>query len=352
MNRKGFAIEPLSIGFSEVVACSLDHDSESPRRQATFGDDVANGSTSPMVALLLGTVQHSMAAIDDSLVGYRVSHVISVASGRNSRMLQLRLEETTSSPVVSFQAFRMRDSMPPDEHVDISIQLADPLRAVEQAISKASSAIASQISSRIGDESELPCSVREHNARGVTASSVKPAVLVHCDMGHNRSPTLVLAFLVRSGLSLRQAYKKVLQARPSVDPLPSYRRGLEEYEMSLHRAKSCGRSHRCSVSRDEHFALHISELFRFVETQKAEKQEAETGNEVEDESDASCEEDESDASSENDETTTSFDAALLLRERSIKNLLVEGYLGRDAEEEEGEGEAEKADKKECVLVGE
>lgn len=66
-------------------------------------------------------------------------------------------------------------------------------------------------------------------------SSISPtptdqAVLVHCNEGHNRSPALVLSYLIRCGLSLRAAYKLVLRARPTIDPLPPYRHALWQQE--------------------------------------------------------------------------------------------------------------------------
>lgn len=54
---------------------------------------------------------------------------------------------------------------------------------------------------------------------------------MNCDLGHNRSPTLALAFLVLAGQTLREAYRSVLRARPSVDPLPTYRRALLALEV-------------------------------------------------------------------------------------------------------------------------
>merc|ERR1719265_497977 len=73
----------------------------------------------------------------------------------------------------------------------------------------------------------------ESAMRAVKVTKRPRAVLVHCDMGVNRSPTLVLAFLLRSGMSLRQAYRRVLEARECVDPLPAYREALRQYEMRL-----------------------------------------------------------------------------------------------------------------------
>merc|ERR1712205_166002 len=78
------------------------------------------------------------------------------------------------------------------------------------------------------------------------------AVLVACDMGVNRSPTLVLALLLRSGLSLRQAYRSVLSTRDYIDPLPGYREALARYEVKL--------KGKCTVLEDEPFVQHISVL--------------------------------------------------------------------------------------------
>lgn len=87
---------------------------------------------------------------------------------------------------------------------------------------------------------------------GPASLPVARAVLVHCNRGHNRSPTLVLAFLVHFGLTLREAYRHVLCARPHIDPLSPYRHGLRNLEVQL-RGK-------CSVEAEEVFGLHISEL--------------------------------------------------------------------------------------------
>lgn len=70
-------------------------------------------------------------------------------------------------------------------------------------------------------------------------------VLVHCSMGINRSPTLLIAFLLHSGVSLRQAGTLLHYTRPQADPLDAYWVQLEELEM---RQRSTSRS---SLSRDE-----------------------------------------------------------------------------------------------------
>ncbi|KAI9005968.1 protein-tyrosine phosphatase-like protein, partial [Gaertneriomyces semiglobifer] len=44
-------------------------------------------------------------------------------------------------------------------------------------------------------------------------------VFVHCKAGRSRSATVVIAYLVvYGGMSLKEAYEKVKQARPGVSP--------------------------------------------------------------------------------------------------------------------------------------
>jgi len=74
---------------------------------------------------------------------------------------------------------------------------------------------------------------------------------VHCDAGHNRSPTLVLLALLHRGLSLREAYRRVFETRPDVDPLPNYRRLLRSVEvgrfcsMAAKQQRSAREMHAC-----------------------------------------------------------------------------------------------------------
>mmetsp|Transcript_95343 Transcript_95343/g.240237 ORF Transcript_95343/g.240237 Transcript_95343/m.240237 type:complete len:293 (+) Transcript_95343:74-952(+) len=91
---------------------------------------------------------------------------------------------------------------------------------------------------------------------GPGAPGTRCGVLVHCDLGHNRSPTLVLAFLVSAGLDLRTAYRRVLRARPTVDPLPPYRRALRSHEVALRGASSVGE--------EELFAMHITQIMEML----------------------------------------------------------------------------------------
>ena len=58
-------------------------------------------------------------------------------------------------------------------------------------------------------------------------------VLVHCQMGISRSPTLVLAYLHRhAGLSLDQALARIQRARPQAEPHPVLLQSLSEHYAS------------------------------------------------------------------------------------------------------------------------
>ncbi|CAJ1066381.1 dual specificity protein phosphatase 14-like isoform X2 [Xyrichtys novacula] len=55
--------------------------------------------------------------------------------------------------------------------------------------------------------------------------------LVHCSTGRSRSPTLIMAFLMKfEGHSLRQAYELVLEQRPFIRPNAGFWRQLIDYE--------------------------------------------------------------------------------------------------------------------------
>lgn len=58
--------------------------------------------------------------------------------------------------------------------------------------------------------------------------------LVHCSAGRSRSPSLIMAFLMRvDGLSLRQAHEVVLDRRPFIRPNAGFWRQLMDYERTL-----------------------------------------------------------------------------------------------------------------------
>ncbi|XP_068440805.1 dual specificity protein phosphatase 14-like [Clinocottus analis] len=58
--------------------------------------------------------------------------------------------------------------------------------------------------------------------------------LVHCSAGRSRSPTLVMAYLMRfEALSLRRAHEVVLDQRPFIRPNAGFWRQLMDYERTL-----------------------------------------------------------------------------------------------------------------------
>ncbi|KAH1129254.1 hypothetical protein J1N35_000632 [Gossypium stocksii] len=63
----------------------------------------------------------------------------------------------------------------------------------------------------------------------------KARVLVHCMSGKNRSPAIVVAFLMKSkGWRLPQSYEWVKERRPSVDISQAVSQQLQEYEQKLY----------------------------------------------------------------------------------------------------------------------
>ena len=56
-------------------------------------------------------------------------------------------------------------------------------------------------------------------------------VLVHCQAGISRSPTIVIAYLMKTkNLNQIEAYSEVHKIRPIIDPNMSFRCQLVEYE--------------------------------------------------------------------------------------------------------------------------
>ncbi|TRY91019.1 hypothetical protein DNTS_023035 [Danionella cerebrum] len=76
--------------------------------------------------------------------------------------------------------------------------------------------------------------VAEQIQQNTTGSS-----LVFCSAGRSRSPTLIMAFLMRSeGLSLFQAHQRVMEVRPFIRPNAGFWRQLLQYEMKLTHSNS------------------------------------------------------------------------------------------------------------------
>lgn len=67
----------------------------------------------------------------------------------------------------------------------------------------------------------------------------KECVLVHCKAGISRSPTLVIAYLMKYlDTSLKDALHQVLAARPSASPNGRFMKELINYELALGRESS------------------------------------------------------------------------------------------------------------------
>ncbi|CAE8596325.1 unnamed protein product [Polarella glacialis] len=118
------------------------------------------------VILLLGNASNAAAACTTMpCAGISVSHVVSVGSWRNAKSLRALLETEKSNLVVvppEFRSFQMSDWLRPDDKVDIARDLAEPLEALDAAIDASSSG-------------SMP-----------SEGSCSRAVLLHCDLGHNR----------------------------------------------------------------------------------------------------------------------------------------------------------------------
>lgn len=268
--RCGINLNPSSDGLSQIWQCE-------------------NGK-----ALLLGDASNALAAVDNTLPDWDVTHVVCVASRKNAdtiRMHDSGMMVTFSS--VSPQAedkkkrkrkprkavvqyFTMEDRLRPDQEIELSTYTADPLQAMQDGFmntSRRDSILVQPMGSRNSSLQDLAAAERAEASQAgdgdVCDSPVglenleeeeeharAPAVLVHCDKGVNRSPTLVLAYLIRQGMSLRGAYQHVLRARPQIDPLPTYRRGLRALELEVHGSST--------VSPDEPFAMHVSQLVECI----------------------------------------------------------------------------------------
>ncbi|XP_028756792.1 protein-tyrosine-phosphatase IBR5, partial [Neltuma alba] len=71
----------------------------------------------------------------------------------------------------------------------------------------------------------------------------KARVLVHCMSGKNRSPAIVIAYLMKSrGWRLSQSYQWVKERRPSVELSEGVSQQLQEYERKIYGAVDPGGS--------------------------------------------------------------------------------------------------------------
>eukprot|EP00668_Euglena_longa_P003793 GGOE01004450.1.p1 GENE.GGOE01004450.1~~GGOE01004450.1.p1 ORF type:complete len:212 (+),score=66.03 GGOE01004450.1:70-705(+) len=73
-----------------------------------------------------------------------------------------------------------------------------------------------------------------------TARDADAKVLVHCQVGVNRSPSIVIAYLMKHRFcNLLKGCKEVKERRPVVYPVEGYLRQLLEYELRLFCHNSC-----------------------------------------------------------------------------------------------------------------
>lgn len=69
------------------------------------------------------------------------------------------------------------------------------------------------------------------SGRGVASQPPGPCVLVHCEKGISRSPTVVIAYLVaRNGWSVVEAFKFAQERRPCVEPNAGFMERLRRFE--------------------------------------------------------------------------------------------------------------------------
>lgn len=61
---------------------------------------------------------------------------------------------------------------------------------------------------------------------------LKRKIYVHCKNGHGRSPTLVIAYFIATGLKLEEAYHRVWSKRPEIHLHKSQESALREFERS------------------------------------------------------------------------------------------------------------------------
>ncbi|AYV79640.1 MAG: tyrosine phosphatase [Faunusvirus sp.] len=66
------------------------------------------------------------------------------------------------------------------------------------------------------------------------ATLTRRNVLVHCHMGISRSTSIVLAYLIHTGIPLKNALDFVRLKRKIINPNPGFFKQLQKYEMTHH----------------------------------------------------------------------------------------------------------------------
>ncbi len=71
------------------------------------------------------------------------------------------------------------------------------------------------------------------------ASNGTGKILVHCQVGISRSPTIVAAYLMmRKGMTLKAALGKIVRVRPQISPNTGFLQQLKEMEVELYGSSS------------------------------------------------------------------------------------------------------------------
>jgi hypothetical protein len=79
-------------------------------------------------------------------------------------------------------------------------------------------------------------------------------VLVHCEAGISRSPTVVIGYLMRNGLSLRDSYELVLRKKSNIAPNKSFWNQLISLEKQLFKRDTA------SLSTEEYLSRQIKSM--------------------------------------------------------------------------------------------
>lgn len=83
---------------------------------------------------------------------------------------------------------------------------------------------------------QSPSLTQLHIGTGAIVEAVerKYPVYVHCKNGHGRSPTLVIAYFIRTGMSADQAQAAVAAKRPEIMLTEPQKEMLKKFEQSLY----------------------------------------------------------------------------------------------------------------------
>lgn len=60
---------------------------------------------------------------------------------------------------------------------------------------------------------------------------------IHCERGHGRAPTLVAAYLISTGMTIKEALAFIKKRRPAIHPNPRQRAMLQGFQKELSRKK-------------------------------------------------------------------------------------------------------------------